>query len=131
MPQVLPNPDDRLVAMLARTANTARALATQPNLTFADAAGQLAVSTGRLQQYPATGTNYTTGYGIEVPSAGAGSAPAFRIGLIAWTSPAGGARSVAGIVACDPSGYVRAVWDNAGLTTYDTTGALVATIFSY
>lgn len=131
MPPTLAAGAQQFFAQVAANANGVRALAGQPDLVIADASGQSALRTGQLQKFPLTGGNYTCGYGLCVLSEGSGSAPVFRAGIITWTSPAGGTVTIMGLVALDSDGLVRAVWDAAGLRTYDTSGNVTATVFGY
>lgn len=116
---------------LGNSMNQQQALATQQQNDFSSATGQVVMRTGLLQQYPASGSNYTSGVGQEILQDGSGSAPAMRMGQIIWTSPSGGTVTIYGQVFCDSNGLVRAVLDDHGLRTYDTSGNVVTSIFSY
>jgi hypothetical protein len=125
-PTVLPR-DQQILRHQAAVANTVRALVSQQQQDFATNDGQIAFRTGVLQQYPSSGspTNYTSGYGLEVLSDGLGTAPVARAGVISWTSPGGGTKTVVGLAFFDNTGLLRVLWSSAGAQVFDTSGNLI------
>lgn len=134
MPPTIPARAGQMAKQMATPANQGRALASQQQIDIATDSGQVAFRTGQLQQYPpASGspTNYTSGYGFEVLSAGLGSAPVLRAGVLSWTSPSGGTVTVTGLFFFDTTGNLRVAMTDAGWVLYTTSGSVSSTIASY
>lgn len=122
MPPVYLSKNDQAMRQMAQPANGFRALVSQQQNDFATPSAQIAMRTGVLFQYPQSGANYTSGYGQEVLSAGSGSAPVLRLGVLTWVSPSGGTQTVTGLCFFDASGNLRTVWGPTGVLSYDTSG---------
>lgn len=131
MPPTLPAAKHRMFAAIGSSMNQQQAMATQQQNDWATSDGQVVMRTGVLFQYPTSGTNYSSGVGQEVLQDGSGGPPVMRMGQITWTSPSGGTVTIYGQAFMDSNGLVRAVLDDHGLRTYDTSGNLATTIFSY
>ncbi|HLI61422.1 MAG TPA: hypothetical protein VKV21_17325, partial [Solirubrobacteraceae bacterium] len=78
---------EAMIAKLASGLNTATALASQQQQQVTSHGGQVTLNTGVLGQYPPASdspTNFTYGWGMELLSAGMGSAPVMRLGSVTW-----------------------------------------------
>lgn len=124
MPPIIPSRRDQMMQALAFGANGVRAMATQQQQNISTPSGQVVYSTGILYQQ-GTSTNYTTGYGWEIPSNGLGSAPAMRAGFLTWVSPAG-TQLIAGIATFGGDGSVSATLDENGLRFWNANGEVLS-----
>lgn len=133
MPPTYLSRQDQAVRLMADPANKVRGMASQQQIDIATSTSEVALRTGVLYQFPSSGspTNYTSGYGLEVLSAGSGSAPVLRAGVLTWVSPSGGTKTVVGLCFFDTSGNLRVAMTGTGWVLYDTSGNVTSTLASY
>lgn len=117
MPPTIPAGSHRLLKQIAGTMNQSQALATQQQNDWATSDGQVVMRTGVLFQYPASGSVYTSGVGMEILSDGSGSAPTLRLGIINWTNGASSG-TILGAVLCNPDGTFQTLWDGSGGSSF-------------
>lgn len=129
MPPIIPPRKEQAAQALAQGARGVRAAASQQQINIANASGLVVFATGILFQQ-GTSTNYTSGYGAEIPSNGSGSVPIKRAGELTWVSPTLGTQTIVGEAWFDSSGRVNRVIGSVepagtrGDQSYDSTGTL-------